>query len=179
MSEIRKSLDENFKDLENKEDQLILNPNINYGKYNDCNQQQNKQFNNIQDPVKNIQMYPNSNEISEPYLYENNKEDKTSQQNKNFLPPPFVNNENNQQKIEINQNRNGNFQNNQIGNNYNNPYPNYQRDYQPNIPPNNDIQIRQKAKPCCGPLECLAVLAGCIFGFLAIIILPNFFSIIN
>lgn len=138
MSEIRKSLEENSKVQENKEDQLI----------------------------------PNPNEISEPYQYQNYTEDKTNQQNKFSIPPPFVNNENNQQKIEINQN---NFQNNQINNNYNNPYPNYQMDCQPNIPPNNDLQVRQNAKPCCGPLECLAVVAGCIFGFLAILVLPNFF----
>ena len=69
MSEIRKSLEENSKVQENKEDQLI----------------------------------PNPNEISEPYQYQNYTEDKTNQQNKFSIPPPFVNNENNQQKIEINQ----------------------------------------------------------------------------
>ena len=174
MSEIRKSLDENFKDKGNNEDQLIPSSNANYGQYIDSNQ-----HNNIQEPFinsENIQINLNQNEISEPYQSQNNIEDNTNQQNKFSISPPFTNNtnnENNQQIIEINKNRNDNFQNNQVTNNYNNAYHNYQmNNYQPNFPPNNSLQAQQSKRPCCGSFECIAVFVGCVCGFISILFLP-------
>ena len=85
MSELRKSLEENFKGQGNNEVQLIPSSNANYGQYIDSNQ-----HNNIQEPFinnENIQINPNQNEISEPYQSQNNIENKTNQQNKFSISP--------------------------------------------------------------------------------------------
>ena len=192
MAEIRKSLDENFF-KGNNEDILVPTPSDDYEHNNEPNQNQNQNqlFNNIQEPLISNQIYPNPNEISGSYPSQNNIEVNPNHQNNYSIPPPLVNNINNQNvipnhnniqpSVEVNQNRNDNYQNNLMPYNSNNPYNyqnNYQNNYQQNYSPinaYNALQSQQNNRPCCGPLECVAVFVGLSCGFISIFILPYIF----
>ena len=189
MSEIRKSLEENFKDQGNKENQLIPNQSNNYREYNISIRHQNQQINNIQEPFinnENTQIKLNQNDISSINQSENKIEDKASQQNQYSVPTPFTNCENSQniilknnniqKKEEIGQSVNGNFMNNKVSNNYISPYMNSQLDYQLDDSPNNDLQLPKRKKKCCGPYDILGIGIGLILGTAFTISFPFIFS---
>ena len=181
MFEINKRLDVDFKDQENKEDQLIPNLNNNYEE-DDSNKHQNQpQETLINEEIIQI----NSNEIKIPYQSKNILKDKKNRQNKSSISGPSINNVNKQNiiinnnnitnnhidpNIEINQNRNKNFQNNEISNIYIN--------YQSNLRQNNGLQARQNNRPCWDCLDCAALFLGCSCGFLSIFIMPYIYRII-
>ena len=179
------SENENFKEQANEEQKLIQNQNYNSEQFNDSNQHPNQPFNNIQQPLINsedIQINLNQNEILPSYQSQNNIENKTIQENKIYIPPPFINEQNTmnnipnninpQQNIEINQNINGNFQNN---NNYNIPYNNPQMNYQPNYQQNNALQVNNRKQKCCccycGRYDTIAASLGIICGFFILCII--------